>query len=91
MPMSKITSPTGRPSKAISEIASSLLIVCEDITEQKRAEEAAQRSENELRDVIKLVPAFVWTATPEGSIDFVNERWQAFTGLMMMDKMHLKG
>jgi len=64
-----------------------LLVACEDITEQKRAEEAAVRSENELRDVIKLVPAFVWTATPDRAIDFVNERWQIFTGLMTMDKI----
>lgn len=64
-----------------------LLIACEDITDQKRAEEAAQRIEKELRDVIQLVPAFVWTATPDGAIDFVNERWQAYTGLRSMDKI----
>ena len=60
-----------------------LLIACEDITEQRRAEEAAQRSESELRDVIKLVPAYVWTATPDGAVDFVNERWRDYSGLMM--------
>lgn len=58
-----------------------LLIACEDITEQKRAEEATQRIEKELRDVIKLVPAYVWTATPEGAVDFVNERWSDYSGL----------
>ena len=60
-----------------------LLIACEDISEQKLAEEAAQRSEMELRDVIKLVPAYVWTATPDGPVDFVNERWQDYSGLNM--------
>ncbi|OAP50336.1 PAS domain S-box protein [Sinorhizobium americanum] len=60
-----------------------ILIVCEDITERKRAEEAARRSEEELREVIETVPAMVWTALPDGRIDFINRRWQEFTGLSL--------
>ena len=56
-----------------------------DITQRKRAEEAAHRSEKELRDVINAVPAFVWTSLPDGEIDFVNERWMEFTGLTLQD------
>ena len=33
-----------------------LLVACEDITEKKRAEEAARRSEKELLDVINTIP-----------------------------------
>ena len=58
-----------------------ILIVCEDITERKRAEEAARRSEEELRQVIETVPAMVWTALPDGHVDFINRRWREFTGL----------
>jgi PAS domain S-box-containing protein len=60
-----------------------ILIVCEDITERKRAEEAARRSEDELREVIETVPAMVWTAMPDGRVDFINRRWQEFTGLSL--------
>ncbi|MEX2742672.1 PAS domain S-box protein [Rhizobium mongolense] len=60
-----------------------ILIVCEDITERKRAEEAARRSEEELREVIETVPAMVWTALPDGRVDFINRRWQEFTGLSL--------
>ncbi|PDT32711.1 histidine kinase [Sinorhizobium sp. FG01] len=60
-----------------------ILIVCEDVTERKRAEEAARRSEEELREVIETVPAMVWTALPDGRIDFINRRWQEFTGLSL--------
>ena len=49
-----------------------VLIVCEDITERKRAEEAARRSEEELRQVIETVPAMVWTALPDGNVDFMS-------------------
>ncbi|MBP2233672.1 PAS domain S-box-containing protein [Sinorhizobium kostiense] len=58
-----------------------ILIVCEDVTERRRAEEAALRSEEELREVIETVPAMVWTALPDGAVDFINRRWQEFTGL----------
>lgn len=60
-----------------------ILIVCEDITERKRAEEAARWSEEELRQVIETVPAMVWTALPDGRVDFINRRVQEFTGLSL--------
>src|SRR5262249_5251244 len=58
-----------------------LLVACEDITEQKRAEEAARRSEKELRDVIETIPAVAFSIQPDGSTDFVNRRVLEYTGL----------
>jgi len=52
-----------------------------DLTERKRAEEAARRSERELRDVIQTIPAIVWTAHPDGSCEFANQRWVEYTGM----------
>ena len=40
---------------------------------------AAQR--RRLRDVINTIPAYVWSHSPDGSVDFVNDRWLEFTGL----------
>src|SRR6516165_7823923 len=57
------------------------MVTSNDITARKRAEEAAQRSEKELRDVIETVPAMLWSTLPDGSLDFINHRWQEFTGL----------
>jgi PAS domain S-box-containing protein len=57
------------------------MVTSNDITARKRAEEAARRSEKELRDVIETVPAMLWSTSPEGSLDFINHRWQEFTGL----------
>ena len=51
-----------------------------DLTERKRAEEAVRRSEEELREVIETIPAMVWTALPDGNVEFINRRWQEFTG-----------
>ena len=51
-----------------------LLVVCEDITEQKHAEEAVRRSEQELRDVINTIPANVWSASSDGAVELVRNR-----------------
>jgi PAS domain S-box-containing protein len=58
-----------------------LLVVCEDITEQKRAEEALRRSEKELRALIENLPAMVFTALPGPSNEFVSRGWREYTGL----------
>jgi PAS domain S-box-containing protein len=42
-----------------------------------------QRSEDRLRLVIDTIPAHVWSARPDGSVDFVNQRWLETTGLTM--------
>ena len=62
-----------------------LLVVCEDITEQKRAEEAARRSEEELRDLIENVPAMVFIAVPGPSNAFASRGWREYTGLFTED------
>ena len=62
-----------------------LLVVCEDITEQKRAQEAAHSSQKELRDVVETIPAIVWRTLPDGTLDFINQRWHEFTGLPLQD------
>jgi PAS domain S-box-containing protein len=64
-----------------------ILVINNDITKRKRAEEVARRSEKELRDVVNAVPAFVWSTLPDGAVDFVNERWLEFTGLSPQDAL----
>src|SRR6202140_4520641 len=45
--------------------------------------EVAGRGERELRDVVDTVPAHVWSTSPEGHVNFVNDRWLQFTGLTL--------
>ena len=37
--------------------------------------------ENELNRLVNALPGLVWTALPDGHIDFLNERWCEYTGL----------
>ncbi len=39
-----------------------------------------QREARQLRDVIETIPAYVWSAEPDGSVDFINRRWLDFSG-----------
>lgn len=51
-----------------------ILVVAQDITELKRAEEAVRASEERGRAVIEAIPQQVWTARPDGALDYVNQR-----------------
>src|SRR5437773_3268148 len=88
-----VAHPVRDDSGAITEVVGTVM----DVTEQckaraelekafeeiKQRTEAARRSERELRDVVNTVPAYVWRTSPEGHVDFVNDRWLQFTGLAL--------
>jgi PAS domain S-box-containing protein len=40
---------------------------------------------DELRQVIDTIPGLVWSALPDGSVDFVNKRWCDYTGISLED------
>jgi PAS domain S-box-containing protein len=52
-----------------------------DITERKRAEEALQRSEKELRDLIEALPTMAFSVAPDGTTVWVNRHWVEYSGL----------
>src|SRR4029077_20524750 len=48
---------------------------------RQRAEDALRHNENRLRLVIDTIPALVWRKLPDGSADFLNQRFREYTGL----------
>jgi len=52
-------------------------------------EERIRRTEQELRLVIDTIPALVWSARPDGSIDFGNQRLLEYTGLSLEEVKNL--
>jgi PAS domain S-box-containing protein len=59
-----------------------------DITEQRQARAALQRafdeikgSEDRLRLIIDSIPVPAWSSRPDGSSDFINQRWLDYTGI----------
>ena len=44
-----------------------------DITDRKRAEEALRESEEIRRNIMQTVPGVLWSASPDGGIDFISD------------------
>jgi len=42
--------------------------------------DAHRRSETEFRQLADSMPHIVWTAKPDGAVNYFNERWYSFTG-----------
>ncbi|HEY1379588.1 MAG TPA: response regulator, partial [Gemmataceae bacterium] len=47
----------------------------------RHAEEALRRSEERYRALAESVPHLVWVTGPDGEAEYVNGRWQEYTGL----------
>jgi PAS domain S-box-containing protein len=46
-----------------------------DVEELRRAREAIQNAERDLRTILETIPGFVWTARPDGAIEFITGGW----------------
>jgi PAS domain S-box-containing protein len=58
-----------------------MLGAASDITAQKQAEAALQESEGRFRQLADAMPQIVWTAGPDGVLDYYNRRWFEFIAL----------
>jgi PAS domain S-box-containing protein len=54
-----------------------------DITENKRAAEALQRSEREFRELAESMPQIVWATSADGLNIYFNQQWVDYTGLTL--------
>jgi PAS domain S-box-containing protein len=48
-----------------------------------QAEAKAARAEKEIRLVADTIPALVWSALPDGAVEYFNQRWLTYTGLTL--------
>ncbi|OIN57405.1 chemotaxis protein CheB [Arsenicibacter rosenii] len=58
-----------------------LLLAIENITEQKRAEEARLQIQKRYQFITNTIPQKVWATDEEGNLDFFNDVWMNYTGL----------
>jgi PAS domain S-box-containing protein len=56
-----------------------------DIEDRKHAEEALVESERSLRLIIDTIPALVWSALPDGTLESVNQRIVDYLGVSISD------
>jgi PAS domain S-box-containing protein len=55
-------------------------IIFNDISDNKRAEEALRASELQFRTLADAIPQLSWMANPDGWIFWYNQRWYEYTG-----------
>jgi PAS domain S-box-containing protein len=54
-----------------------------DIEDRVQAEEAAREHQRHFQRLIDALPGLVWTTTPDGASDFINQRWREYAGLTL--------
>ena len=54
---------------------------CVDITHRKGTELALRRSESFYRQALESLPGMTFTCRADGSVDYLSEQWQDFTGI----------
>jgi diguanylate cyclase (GGDEF)-like protein/PAS domain S-box-containing protein len=57
----------------------------QNITEQKWADRAIEQSQLRFRQLADAMPQIVWTADPDGTIDYANQTLSDYTGLTQDD------
>ncbi len=58
----------------------SVMSVVIDVTEQVTARQAIEASQRQFQQLTDLVPQILWTARPDGSVDYFNQPWYDYTG-----------
>jgi PAS domain S-box-containing protein len=64
---------SGKPSHIVGAV--------QDITERKHAEQALRESEERFRSLADSMPQLIWTALPDGTVDYYNSRAQEYWGI----------
>ncbi|MEG5057018.1 PAS domain S-box protein [Microcoleus sp. A2-C5] len=58
------------------------LKIMQDKTERRQIEEALRQSENRYRTLADAVPQLMWINTADGRLEFCNQHWQSYTGMI---------
>jgi PAS domain S-box-containing protein len=53
----------------------------QDITDREQAEEALRRAAEQAQMVGDAIPVQIWSGPADGTLDFCNDQWRAYTGL----------
>ena len=71
----------GLPVRDTDNNVTAWYLLLTDIDDRKKAEDALHSNERNLSLIINTMPTFAWSARPDGSVEFLNQRWLDYTGL----------
>jgi PAS domain S-box-containing protein len=61
-----------------------------DVSDREASKLALQQREDELRLITEVIPQQIWTASPTGKTEYINQPWQEYTGLSL-EQIKAKG
>lgn len=68
------------PIRDRSGLVNRILAIALDVTDQVLSRKKAEESEKEFRQMADSMPQIVWTALPDGRLDYMNRKWYDYTG-----------
>ena len=71
----------GQPYKEHDGTITGVIVLCQDVTEQNKAEQALGTSENMFRNVTSSSPAGLWLSDQTGGLTYLNSTLVEWTGL----------
>jgi PAS domain S-box-containing protein len=54
-----------------------------DVSDREAAKQDLKQREHELELITKVIPQQIWSAGKDGQLDYINQRWQDYTGLKL--------
>jgi PAS domain S-box len=82
---------TYRPDRDTEGRVCGVVIHAYDITERKETEQALADALTRYRFLANAMPQMVWTALPDGQLDYVNRRWLETTGMTEVASLGSQG
>ena len=71
----------GRRLDGANGVPDSILLAIEDITERNRIEKDLREAGDRFRLMAETIPQKIFTARPNGDVDYFNPQWMAYSGL----------
>lgn len=76
------------PVRAIDGRTKGVLVVVTDVTEKVNARKKVEESEIRYRSLTNIIPQLIWTATPDGLLNYANERCLQYAGSESVEKLN---
>jgi PAS domain S-box-containing protein len=70
-----------QPMRRADGAVDGILVHGVDVTDNARAEQTLRESESRFRQLADAMPQIVFTAQPDGHVDYFNRQWYEYTGL----------
>ena len=70
---------------ALVAFVTTALVVTTLMSRVRKSFQEIQALRGQLRLTIDTIPDLIWSALPDGSVDFTNQRWKEYTGLSSED------